>query len=201
MSVLPSQKLVLATGNAGKVREMTDLLAPLGLEVHAQSEWNFAEAEETGLSFVENAILKARHAASHTGLPALADDSGLEVDALNGEPGIYSSRYAGDNGNADANIDKLLANLDGVPEAQRSARFRCVIALLRHPADPMPLIVSGSWEGSILRERRGDGGFGYDPVFQPDGLAQAAAELDKDEKNRRSHRGKALAALLEQLRG
>ena len=196
--IIPGKELVLATGNAGKLREMRALLEPLGLIIRPQSEWDFPAAEETGLTFIENAILKARHAAEQTGLPALADDSGLEVDALDGAPGIYSSRYAGEEGNADANIDKLLEALSG--ESGRSARFRCVIALLRHPADPMPLVVDGCWEGRILEARRGEGGFGYDPVFQPLDADRAAAELSKEEKNRLSHRGKALQALLERLR-
>ncbi|MDX1455612.1 MAG: RdgB/HAM1 family non-canonical purine NTP pyrophosphatase [Gammaproteobacteria bacterium] len=195
---LAGKELVLATGNAGKVREMQALLEPLGLAIRPQSDWDFPAAEETGLTFIENAIIKARHAAEQTGLPALADDSGLEVDALDGAPGIYSSRYAGEDGNAEANIDKLLDELTGV--ADRNARFRCVIVLLRHPADPMPLVVDGSWEGRILDARQGEGGFGYDPVFQPLDAECAAAELSKEAKNRLSHRGKALQALLDQLR-
>lgn len=195
---LHTDRLVLATGNRGKLAEMQALLAPLGLDVQAQSAFGIEPPEETGLSFIENAILKARHAARITGLSALADDSGLEVDALNGAPGIYSARYAGDAGD-EANNAKLLEALGALPAEQRSARFRCVIALLRHAEDPMPLVVSGTWEGRILEAPRGANGFGYDPLFQPLGLQQSSAELDKPEKNRRSHRGQALAALLERL--
>ena len=191
--------LVLATGNRGKVAEMQALLAPLGVEIRPQSEFGVLPPEETGLSFIENAILKARHAARVTGLPAIADDSGLEVDALHGAPGIYSARYAGIDGDDTANNQKLLQALAGVPERARSARFRCAIALLRHADDPMPTIVSGSWEGHILDAPCGSNGFGYDPLFLPLGLDVSAAELDKEDKNRRSHRGQALAALLASL--
>lgn len=194
---LAGDTLVLATGNRGKCAEIQALLAPLGLTVQAQSQFGVVPAEETGLSFIENAILKARHAAAATGLPALADDSGLEVDALDGAPGIYSARYAGEGGDA-ANNAKLLGALDGVHD--RTARFRCVIALLRHARDPMPLVVSGTWEGRILEAPRGANGFGYDPLFLPVGLDCSAAELAADDKNRISHRGQALAALLAQLR-
>lgn len=197
---LPAHTLVLATGNRGKLAEMGDLLAPLGLDVKAQSEFDIEPPEETGLSFVENAILKARHASLNTGMPALADDSGLEVDALDGAPGIYSARYAGADGDDTANNAKLLSALAGVPAELRTARFRCVIALLRHANDPMPLIVSGTWEGHILDAPRGENGFGYDPLFQPDGLDLTSAELDKTQKNRLSHRGRALAQLLAKLR-
>jgi len=196
---LPAPTLVLATGNRGKLAEIRDLLAPLGLDVKAQSEFGVEPPEETGLSFIENAILKARHAAHVTGLPSLADDSGLEVDALNGEPGIYSARYAGRDGDDAANNAKLLTALEHVPAEQRTARFRCVIAVLRHAADPMPAIVSGTWEGRILHAPRGGNGFGYDPLFAPAGMDRTSAELDKAEKNRRSHRGQALAALVKQL--
>lgn len=192
-------ELVLASGNRGKLAEIRELLAPLGFEIRTQSEFGIEPAEESGLSFVENAILKARHAARVSGLPALADDSGLEVDALDGAPGIYSARYAGEDGDDAANNRKLLAALAGVPPAQRTARFRCVIALLRHAADPMPLIVSGTWEGRILDAPRGENGFGYDPLFLPEGLERTAAELGKAEKNRHSHRGQALAALRREL--
>lgn len=196
---LPGRVLVLATANAGKRAEIQSLLAPLGLDVKVQSEFGVDAPEETGLSFIENAILKARHAAKATGLPALADDSGLEVDALDGAPGIYSARYAGTPGDA-ANNAKLLQSLAGLPDAQRGARFRCALALLRHAADPMPLVVSGTWEGRILDAPRGENGFGYDPLFLPDGMDRTSAELGKEEKNRLSHRGQALAALLERLR-
>lgn len=192
-------KLVLASGNAGKLAELRELLADGGFELHAQSEFGVDDAEETGLTFVENAILKARHAARATGLPALGDDSGLCVDALGGAPGLYSARYAGAHADARANIDKLLAALEHVPDAGRGARFYCVLALLRHAEDPQPLIAEGLWRGRILRERRGEGGFGYDPVFYDPERGCSAAELDAALKNRISHRGRALAALRERL--
>ncbi|ABI57787.1 RdgB/HAM1 family non-canonical purine NTP pyrophosphatase [Alkalilimnicola ehrlichii MLHE-1] len=194
------KRIVLASGNPGKVRELQGLLKETGIQVIPQSEYCVPDAEETGLSFIENAILKARHACRHTDLPALADDSGLEVDFLDGEPGIYSARYAGSHGDDVANNDRLLGELDGVPEAERTARFRCVIALLRHAEDPMPLVVSGTWEGRILTQPRGDGGFGYDPLFFDRELGRSAAELDARTKNRHSHRGRALQALLAALR-
>ncbi|HEX7030832.1 MAG TPA: XTP/dITP diphosphatase [Gammaproteobacteria bacterium] len=198
--MLPGNTLVLATGNRGKLAEIQALLAPLGLEVKAQSEFGVEPPEETGLSFVENAILKARHASRVTGLPALADDSGLEVDALHGAPGIYSARYAGTDGDDAANNAKLLDALGGVPDEKRTARFRCAVALVRHADDPMPTIVSGSWEGRILAAPRGENGFGYDPLFLPTGMEKTSAELGKEEKNRLSHRGQALAALVDHLR-
>ena len=194
-----AKKLVLASGNAGKLVELRRLLGDAGFELHAQSEFGVDDAEETGLTFVENAILKARHAARATGLPALGDDSGLCVDALDGAPGLYSARYAGTHGDADANIDKLLATLDGVPDVQRTARFYCVLALLRHAEDPQPVIAEGLWEGRILSARRGGGGFGYDPVFLDPTRDASAAELEPALKNRISHRGLALAALRERL--
>ncbi|MBW3567282.1 MAG: RdgB/HAM1 family non-canonical purine NTP pyrophosphatase [Proteobacteria bacterium] len=197
---LPGSTLVLATGNRGKLAEIRDLLAPLGLDVRAQSEFGIEPPEETGLSFIENAILKARHASLASGLPALADDSGLEVDALEGAPGIYSARYAGTDGDDAANNQKLLEALANVPEEKRTARFRCVIAVLRHAEDPMPVILSGTWEGVILDGPRGDNGFGYDPLFRPLGMDRSSAELAKAEKNRLSHRGQALAALAELLK-
>lgn len=197
---LTAQTLVLATGNRGKLAEMCDLLAPLGLDVKAQSEFKIEPPEETGLSFIENAILKARHASLETGLPALADDSGLEVDALDGAPGIYSARYAGEDGDDAANNEKLLRELSAIPAERRTARFRCVVALLRHASDPMPVIVSGTWEGRLLDAPRGTNGFGYDPLFQPNGMLCTSAELDKTQKNRLSHRGQALAQLFAQLR-
>ena len=189
-------RIVLASSNQGKVRELQGLLAETGIQIIPQSEFCVPDADETGLSFIENAILKARHACRHTDLPALADDSGLEVDFLDGEPGIYSARYAGDHGHDAANNARLLGELDGVPEAERTARFRCAIALLRHADDPMPLVVSGTWEGRILTAPRGEGGFGYDPLFFDPELDQSAAELDGETKNRHSHRGRALRALL-----
>lgn len=191
-------RLVLASGNAGKLAELRELLGA-GFTLHAQSEFGLADAEETGASFIENAILKARHAARATGLPALGDDSGLCVDALDGAPGLYSARYAGTHGDSEANIDKLLRELDGVPDAERSARFVCVLALLRHADDPLPLIAQGIWEGRILHARQGRGGFGYDPVFFSPAHGCSAAKLPADIKNRDSHRGRALAQLRAQL--
>lgn len=193
------RKVVLATGNPGKVRELQAVLAGFDLDIVPQSAFGVPEAEETGPTFVENALLKARNAALHTGLPALADDSGLAVDAIGGAPGIRSARYAGSGASDRANIDRLLAELVGAPTAQRSARFVCVLALLRHPADPMPLICQGSWEGVILTEPRGAGGFGYDPVFFVPTENRTAAELEPATKNRLSHRGQALALLCRQL--
>ncbi len=192
-------KLVLASSNAGKLAEFDSLLAPLGFAVIAQSALGVTDAEETGLSFVENAILKARHAARATGLAALADDSGLCVDALGGAPGLYSARFAGEHGNHAANIDKLLAGLAARPDTPRTARFVCVLAFLRHADDPQPLIAEGHWEGEILSAPRGSGGFGYDPVFFSPQHGQSAAELGKEEKNRSSHRARALARLREKL--
>ena len=192
-------KLVLASGNAGKLAELRDLLGDAGIDLHAQSEFDVEDAEETGLTFVENAILKARHAARATGLPALGDDSGLCVDALDGAPGLYSARYAGTHGDAGANIVKLLDALREVPEQRRTARFVCVLALLRHADDPQPLIAEGVWEGRILPAPRGGGGFGYDPVFFDPERNMGAAELDAALKNRISHRGRALALLHDAL--
>lgn len=192
-------KLVLASGNAGKLAELRDLLGDAGIDLHAQSESGVEDAEETGLTFVENAILKARHAARATGLPSLGDDSGLCVDALNGAPGLYSARYAGTHGDAGANIVKLLDALRDVPGDRRGARFVCVLALLRHAEDPQPLIAEGVWEGRILSAPRGDRGFGYDPVFFDPERGMGAAELDAALKNRISHRGRALALLRDKL--
>ena len=191
-------KLVLASGNAGKLAELRALLDD-GFTLRAQSEFGVRDADETGLSFIENAILKARHAARATGLPALGDDSGLCVDALHGAPGLYSARYAGVHGDSDANIDKLLREIDGIHDPARTARFVCVLALVRHADDPMPLIAEGRWEGRVLRARRGSNGFGYDPVFFSPLHGCSAAELPADVKNRDSHRGQALAALRERL--
>lgn len=192
-------KLVLASSNAGKLVELRDLLGDARIELHAQSEFGVTDAEETGLTFVENALLKARHAARATGLPALGDDSGLCVDALDGAPGLYSARYAGGHGDSAANIAKLLAALRDVPQAARTARFVCVLAMLRHAEDPQPLIAEGVWEGRILDAPRGSGGFGYDPVFFDPVRGMGAAELDAGLKNRISHRGIALARLRDAL--
>jgi XTP/dITP diphosphohydrolase len=194
------QTVVLASNNAGKVREFNALLAGLDFEIAPQSQYQVPDIEETGLTFVENAILKARNAASHARLPALADDSGLEVDALNGAPGIYSARYAGPGASDGENLAKLLSMLNGVPEAQRTARFQCVLVYMRHALDPTPLIVQGTWEGRILTEPRGRGGFGYDPVFFVQTHGCASAELAPEVKNTLSHRGQALHQLLAALR-
>lgn len=188
-------KVVLASGNAGKVREFSALLAELGWNVIPQHELGVLEAEETGLSFVENSILKARNAAEQTGLPALADDSGIVVDALNGRPGIYSARFGGAHGDNVANNARLLEALQGVPVAQRTARFRCCIVFVRDALDPVPVIAEASWEGSILEAPSGTQGFGYDPLFYVPTHNCSAAELESAEKNRISHRGQALQVL------
>jgi XTP/dITP diphosphohydrolase len=190
-------ELVLASNNAGKLREFAALLEPLGITVRPQSDFGVPEAEEPFPSFVENAIAKARHAARHTGLPALADDSGLCVDQLGGAPGVRSARYAGEPKSDARNIDQLLVDLAG--EADREARFVCVLALVHHAEDPTPIIAEGQWRGSILKEPRGDNGFGYDPVFWLDDLQQSAAELDPKLKNALSHRGMACRHLIERL--
>ncbi|QEY17401.1 XTP/dITP diphosphatase [Cellvibrio sp. KY-GH-1] len=193
------KKIVLASGNKGKLREFQDLLGGCGFEVVPQSEFFSENAEETGLTFVENAILKARYACAKTGLPALADDSGIEVDALNGRPGIYSARYAGDGANDEKNNQKLLLELNDIPVKQRTARYHAVLAFMRHAEDPTPILCHGVWEGVILSEPRGLGGFGYDPLFFVPTHNCASAELSKDEKNRISHRGKAMQELLQKL--
>ncbi|HDU8583743.1 TPA: RdgB/HAM1 family non-canonical purine NTP pyrophosphatase [Morganella morganii] len=195
-----TRKIVLATGNAGKVREMASLLADAGMDVVAQTELGVGSVEETGLTFVENAIIKARHAAKVTGLPAIADDSGISVDYLGGAPGIYSARYAGTDGNDGANIVKLLAALDGVPATQRQAHFNCVLVYMRHENDPTPIICHGRWAGVIAEQAQGEGGFGYDPVFWLPELNKTAAQLRPEEKQAMSHRGKALTLLSEALR-
>jgi XTP/dITP diphosphohydrolase len=192
-------RVVLATNNPGKLREFRELLAPLGFEVEPLSRFTNENAAETGLSFVENAILKARHASKASGLPAIADDSGIEVDALDGAPGIYSARYAGEGASDQANLEKLLAAVRDVPEDRRTARYQCALAFLRHPQDPSPIVCQQSWEGRIVLTPRGTGGFGYDPIFElPEG--KTAAELAPEEKNRISHRGKALRELVARLR-
>ncbi len=190
--------VVLASGNAGKLRELAGILTPLGLELVSQAEFSVPEVEETGFSFVENALLKARAAARFSGHPAIADDSGLEVDYLEGAPGIHSARYSG-TGDA-GNNTRLLAELAGVPEAQRSARFQCALVYMRHPLDPMPLVCQASWEGRILNSPRGENGFGYDPLFYVLEHQCSSAELPPEVKNRISHRARASALLLEALR-
>ena len=193
-------KLVLASGNLGKLAELDELLAGSGIELVAQSEFGIGDAEETGLTFVENAILKARHAARASGIASLADDSGLCVDALDGAPGLYSARYAGVHGDNAANNAKLLRELEGLPDPRRTAHFTCVLALLRHAEDPDPVIATGRWPGRVLHAPRGAHGFGYDPVFLPDdGGGLGSAELDPTLKNRISHRGQALAELRREL--
>lgn len=194
------QKLVLASGNAGKLREFQQLLADCGFEVVPQSDFAVENAEETGLTFVENAILKARHACQKTGLPAIADDSGIEVDALLGRPGIYSARYSGADASDADNNKKLLQELAGVADEKRTARYHCVLAFMRHAEDPTPILCHASWEGQILTAPRGDGGFGYDPLFFLPERQCTAAQLDKAEKNRISHRGRAMQQLLQALR-
>jgi XTP/dITP diphosphohydrolase len=192
------QRIVLASNNTGKLAEMHDILAGCGIELIAQSALRIDDAEETGTTFVENALLKARHAAAASGLPALGDDSGICVDALDGAPGLYSARYAGTHGDSAANIAKLLDALRAAPEAQRGAHFHCTLVLLRRADDPAPLIAEGRWYGRILTAARGDKGFGYDPIFF-DPANGAAGELDAFVKNRISHRGLALARLRELL--
>jgi XTP/dITP diphosphohydrolase len=193
-----TQRVVLASSNKGKVREFSELLSGRGMAVVPQSDFAVADADETGLTFVENAILKARNAAVHTGLAAIADDSGLEVDYLNGAPGIYSARYAGDGGSA-ANNAKLLQALADVATAQRGARFQCVLVYLRHADDPTPIICQGTWEGRILTAPRGEAGFGYDPLFWVPEEGCSSAELSAERKNELSHRGQALRCLLKAL--
>ncbi|WP_421841275.1 RdgB/HAM1 family non-canonical purine NTP pyrophosphatase [Marinobacter algicola] len=194
-----TDRLVIASNNQGKIAELADLLAPLGLTPVAQGELGVGEAEEPAVTFVENAILKARHAARITGLPSLADDSGLAVDALGGAPGVRSARYAGDTASDADNVQALLDALKDVPQARRTAQFHCVLVYLRHADDPTPVICHGRWPGSILSEPRGEGGFGYDPVFLVPETGTSAAELPRAEKGRISHRGRALALLLDQL--
>ncbi|MEN8213147.1 MAG: XTP/dITP diphosphatase [Pseudomonadota bacterium] len=196
---MSTKRIVLASNNAGKVREINQLLEHSGIEVVPQAQFDIADAIEDGLSFVENAIIKARHAASHSGLPAIADDSGIEVDALDGAPGIYSARYAGENASDEENLQKLLEELKAVPEEQRSARFQCLMVYMRHAKDPTPIICQGTWEGHILTSPQGDNGFGYDPVFFVPEKGCSSAELDAATKNSLSHRGKALQQLVKQL--
>lgn len=201
---IAKKKVVLASGNAGKLREFFEILGGVGFDVVAQSDYDVTDVPETGLTFVENAIIKARNAAQQTGLPALADDSGIEVDALMGQPGIYSARYAKMNnaGEGDqANNSRLLEALKDVPAEKRSARFRCCIVYMRHAEDPSPLIADGHWEGIILDKPSGVNGFGYDPLFFVPTHGISSAELDADEKNRISHRGLALQKMLSLLKG
>lgn len=193
-------RLVIATGNAGKLKELRELLPPPAFEVLPQSQFTSVSVEETGLTFVENAILKARHAAEVSGLPAIADDSGLEVDVLDGAPGIYSARYAGEGASDEDNLLKLLAALEGKSPAERTARYQCALVYMRSPRDPSPVICQASWEGRITSHRRGTGGFGYDPIFELGDRPLTVAELPAAEKNQLSHRGKALRGLVCKLR-
>lgn len=197
MAVLP--ELVLASNNPGKTKELGEMLADQGIRVLSQRDFNTPEAEETAVTFVENALIKARNAVAYSGRPALADDSGLCVDALDGAPGVRSARYAGENASDADNVDRLLAELGD--REDRTARFVCVVVLLRHLNDPLPLIAVGEWPGRIGNEPRGDNGFGYDPVFIPEGDTRTAAELPSEEKNRISHRGRALTRLKDMLGG
>lgn len=191
--------LVLASANSGKIKELQQMLGGLGFNIVPQTQLNIADIEETGLTFVENSILKARNAAAHSSLPAVADDSGLEVDFLKGAPGIYSARFAGEAATDASNRDKLLELMKDVPADQRTARYQTVIVYMRHSNDPTPIICQGTWEGTIAFDEKGDGGFGYDSIFQVTETNCRAAELDKESKNKLSHRGKAIASLLHQL--
>jgi len=192
-------RVVLASSNKGKLRELAALLAPLGYDVIAQSTLGIETPPETGDTFTANALLKARHAAAASTLPSLADDSGIEVDALGGRPGIYSARYAGEGASDEDNLRKMLREMDGVAAGRRSARYQCVIAFVSAADDPHPILAAGTWEGTLITAPRGLGGFGYDPIFIPSGFDRTAAELDPAEKNSLSHRGQALRALVTQL--
>jgi XTP/dITP diphosphohydrolase len=193
------QKLVIASGNKGKLRELSALLEPLNYEVHTQAEFNVPDVPETGTTFVENAIIKARHAAEITGLPAVADDSGIEVDALDGAPGVYSARFSAPAATDEKNNALLVEKLRDVPEDERTARYRAVIVYMKHAKDPSPIICEGSWEGRIVLQPRGEGGFGYDPYFFVPTHGCTSAELSAEEKNKLSHRGQALRKLVEKL--
>ncbi|MGB1427617.1 MAG: XTP/dITP diphosphatase [Cycloclasticus sp.] len=194
-----SQQIVLASGNQGKIAEIQAMLQHHDIEVISQSFFEVPDIEETGTTFIENAIIKARHAAKITGLPAIADDSGLEVDAINGQPGVYSARYAGLPSNDTLNTKKLLKALDGIPEKKRSARFHCLMIFMAHATDPSPLIGQGTWEGRIAFQEAGDNGFGYDPVFYSPEHQCVSAELTATIKNRVSHRAQALNQLMPQI--
>ncbi|MCO6559518.1 MAG: XTP/dITP diphosphatase [Gilliamella sp.] len=194
------QKIVLATNNQGKVNELQTLLANAGFDIIAQNQFNIPDADETGLTFIENALLKARHTAKLTGLSAIADDSGLAVDALDGQPGIYSARYAGEHGNDKSNNQKLLKALQNIPKEKRTAYFYCALVFMRHENDPTPIICLGKWDGLILNEEQGDGGFGYDPLFYVPELGCTAAQLTKEQKSQISHRGQALKQLIAKIK-
>jgi XTP/dITP diphosphohydrolase len=197
---MQARRVVLASANPGKLREFSDLLASSGLALSRQSEFGIEPPPETGVTFLENALIKARNAARLAGLPAIADDSGIEVDALQGAPGVYSARYAGDDASDEANLTKLLHSLADVPEERRSARYRCVIVFVDNSKDAHPLVGEGTWEGRIIDARRGNGGFGYDPSFVPLGDTRTVAEMPAHEKHAQSHRGQAMRAFLAQLR-
>ena len=194
------EKIVLASSNPGKVREINRLFADCGIEVVPQSDYDVPDIAETGTTFVENAIIKARHAAQHTGLPAIADDSGIEVDALHARPGVRSARYAGENASDEDNNNRMLEELRGVPDAERTARYQCLIVFMRDHTDPVPIITQGSWEGRILEAPRGTGGFGYDPIFYVPTHECSGGELPLEVKNTISHRAIALNAMLEEFR-
>ncbi len=194
------EKIVLASGNRGKVREINKLFANTGIEIVPQSEFNVPDIPETGTTFVENAIIKARHAAQCTGLPAISDDSGIEVDALNARPGVFSARYAGSNASDTDNNNKMLEELNGVPEAKRTARYQCLIVFMRGHTDPVPIITQGSWEGRILETPEGDGGFGYDPIFYIPSQKCSGGNLPLEIKNTMSHRAIALMSMLEEFK-
>jgi len=193
------RRVVLASSNAGKLREFSELLGSSGLELAPQSDFQIAAPPETGVTFLENALIKARNAAHLARLPAIADDSGIEIDALGGAPGVYSARFAGEAASDEENLDKLLRALEGLPAARRTARYRCVIVYVESAEDPQPLIGEGTWEGRIIEERRGQGGFGYDPCFVPEGEARTVAEMPASEKHAQSHRGQAMRAFLAQF--
>ena len=193
-------QIVFASGNKGKLREVAEILNPFQIEVIPQAHFNVPDIEETGLTFVENAILKARNCCEHTGLPALADDSGIEIDALKGAPGIYSARYGGEHGNGMLNIQRVLHEMKNVPDGERSARFQCLMVLMRHELDPVPIIAQGTWEGEILTAPKGEGGFGYDPIFHVAKHQCSAAELTPQQKHQLSHRGQALVHLQAHLK-
>jgi len=196
---MPTPRVVLASGNAGKLREFSELLAPSGFELVRQSEFGITPPPETGTTFLENALIKARNAAQLSGLPAIADDSGIEVDVLGGAPGVSSARFAGEDASDEANLAKLLAALEGLPPEKRTARYRCVIVFVDSALDARPLVGEGAWEGRIIAARRGTGGFGYDPSFVPVGETRTVAEMPAAEKNLQSHRGQAMRAFLAQL--
>lgn len=201
MMINNSDKIVLASGNKGKIKEFSEIFAQSGVQIIPQTELQISDAEETGLSFVENAIIKARHAAKLSGLPALADDSGIAVDYLGGAPGIHSARFAGEHGNDAANNQKLLEQLKNVPDAQRGASFHCVLVLLRHANDPVPYIFHGEWRGQMLTAPQGENGFGYDPLFFVPEHQCSSAQLSSEIKNKISHRAKAVQALIKALNG